>query len=1001
MLERLRIYALVLLIGILVCTSGCGGGGGSSPPPTNNNPVRTVSSISPSNVMAGNAAITVDVTGSNFISSSVCKWSGYNRTTTFVSSTKLQVALPETDFATAGTWQMTVVNPAPGGGTSNAVTFAVNNPTPVLSSLSSTSTLVGSSAFSLTVAGSSFVSGSVVQWNGSSRTTTFVSATQLTAAITANDLATAGTAQVQVMNPAPGGGTSNALTFSINNPVPQLATLLPANVTAGSAAFTLTVNGTLFAVGAVVQWNGTDLTTTAVSATQLQATISTAAITAAGTASVTVFNPGPGGGTSNALTFTINPPTIVGFAYVAGAAGSNRIYSFTMDQSGHLRNTGYRMASYGTPYGLVMAPSKKYLYVITIAGYSLGAVAAYSSDPTTGTLTPLAGPDVFTDVDPRYPAIDPAGKFLFVPNYGSHTISVYSIDSSTGALTQVSGSPFAAGAGPVQAIVDPSGKYLYVTNEYTDDVGAYSINSTTGALTAIAGSPFPAGNEPQRASLDISGKFLYVVNHQSNNLSAFAINPANGVLTAIPGSPFATGWYPDDVTPHPSGKFLYVADMGYNNATGGDIVTYNINGTTGVLTAVGPAVPADVAMWFIRVDSSGKHLYGVSLGTNEMSTFDLNATTGVPTLAEKPFRTESGVAIALLPATKPATYTPKFAYTANAVSNNASAFAIDSAVGSLSPIAGSPFAAGTGPSMLAADSAARFLYVTNPTVNRLLGFRADPTTGALTAVPGSPFSTGTYPAAVGVEPAGRYAYVANKNDNTISAYTIDSSTGTLTPIPLSIVSGLGQGPTSVVMDPAGMFFYVVNSASDNISGFSIDPSSGYPVYTNLSPYASPAAPGAGLIVPSARFLYVLHPNSNTISGYSILGFSGELTAIASSPFTTGLKPVALATDPFGKYLYVAHGQSGEIWGYSIDNLSGELTPVSGSPFTTGATANAALAVDTSGKFLYVQGTSSPNLDAFLAVSSIDPATGNLTAATGTSPATGRGASSVLTTGKIQ
>src|SRR6185295_10089018 len=47
------------------------------------------------------------------------------------------------------------------------------------------------------------------------RTTTFVSSTQLTAAIPASDIANVGTASVTVVNPAPGGGTSNALTFTI------------------------------------------------------------------------------------------------------------------------------------------------------------------------------------------------------------------------------------------------------------------------------------------------------------------------------------------------------------------------------------------------------------------------------------------------------------------------------------------------------------------------------------------------------------------------------------------------------------------------------------------------------------------------------------------------------------------------------------------------------------------------------------------------------------------
>ena len=94
--------------------------------------------------------------------------------------------------------------------------ITVNNPLPAITSLSPVSATVGSPGFTLTVNGSNFVSGwTVVQWNGAVRTTTFVNSRQLTAAITDADIATAGTANVTVVNPAPGGGTSNALPFEI------------------------------------------------------------------------------------------------------------------------------------------------------------------------------------------------------------------------------------------------------------------------------------------------------------------------------------------------------------------------------------------------------------------------------------------------------------------------------------------------------------------------------------------------------------------------------------------------------------------------------------------------------------------------------------------------------------------------------------------------------------------------------------------------------------------
>jgi len=195
------------------------------------------------------------------------------------------------------------IGTGPASAPSNSVT--INNPVPATTSLSPSSQTAGGAAFTLTVNGSGFVKGSVVKWNGGSLTTTYVSSTQLTAPITAADVATAGTVPVTVVNPTPGGGTSNAQTFTINNPAPTTTSLSPSSQTHGGAAFTLTVNGTGFVNGSVVQWKGGSRTTTYVSSTQVKAAITAADIAAAGTAQVTVFNAAPGGGTSNAQTFTI------------------------------------------------------------------------------------------------------------------------------------------------------------------------------------------------------------------------------------------------------------------------------------------------------------------------------------------------------------------------------------------------------------------------------------------------------------------------------------------------------------------------------------------------------------------------------------------------------------------------------------------------------------------------------------------------------------------------
>jgi hypothetical protein len=275
------------------------------------NPTPTLASLSPASIAVGSAPFTLTVNGTNFVPGAVVNWNGSPRPTTFVSNTQVTAQITAADVATQGLANVTVTNPAPGGGASNALTFTVNppNPVPVLTSISPNTAGVGGPTFTLTVNGSGFTPESVVNWNGSPRPTTFSSATKLFAQIPAGDLASIGSASVTVVTPAPGGGLSNALQFTISaqpNPVPAITALSPSVAVVGDPAFTLTVTGSGFVAGSVAQWNGISLPTVVMSATELQAQVSVAELANAGDVTVTVVNPAPGGGTSNAMTFTIN-----------------------------------------------------------------------------------------------------------------------------------------------------------------------------------------------------------------------------------------------------------------------------------------------------------------------------------------------------------------------------------------------------------------------------------------------------------------------------------------------------------------------------------------------------------------------------------------------------------------------------------------------------------------------------------------------------------------------
>ena len=99
---------------------------------------------------------------------------------------------------------------------------------------------------------------------------------------------------------------------------------------------------------------------------------------------------------------------------------------------------------------------------------------------------------------------------------------------------------------------------------------------------------------------------------------------------------------------------------------------------------------------------------------------------------------------------------PRFAYVANRNSNNVSAYTVDATSGAITPIAGSPFAAGDLPVAIAVDPTGTYAYVANQMGATVSAFAISRTSGALTAVSGSPFATGTAPTSVAVDPSGSF-----------------------------------------------------------------------------------------------------------------------------------------------------------------------------------------------------------------------------------------------------
>ncbi|GAB4211669.1 MAG: hypothetical protein OHK0022_46500 [Roseiflexaceae bacterium] len=357
------------------------------------NPAPTLLSLSPGSVAAGAGDLALTVNGSDFVDGAVVQWNGANQPTQFASANKLVATIPAALLLNAGSASVRVVNPTPGGGASNTVEFTIvpggQTPAPGVSGIAPQAAAAGSPNLLLTISGSNFTTASVVQWNGASRPTTFVSASTLQVLISAVDLAQPGAAAITVVTPAPGGGTSNAAAFTVSapgqNPAPSILTAAPLFVTAGDNSFTLVIEGSNFTEDSVVRWNGAGRPTAFVSPTRLEAAITAADVAAPGSASITVFTPAPGGGESNPALFTI------------GELGDNPVPALTDAQLTLLPGGGMTVTLIGSGFvdgatvlwnGATRAPTAvapgQITFNISIADFSRGPAVINVVNPAPG-----------------------------------------------------------------------------------------------------------------------------------------------------------------------------------------------------------------------------------------------------------------------------------------------------------------------------------------------------------------------------------------------------------------------------------------------------------------------------------------------------------------------------------------------------------------------------------------------------------------------------------------
>jgi trimeric autotransporter adhesin len=450
------------------------------------------------------------------------------------------------------------------GGSSSGSSGTTTTPTataPTVTSISPTSVTAGSGQLSLTVNGTGFLSSTTVQVGTVVEPTTYVSSTQVTATVSAQQVANGGQFAVIALNGAASSGSGTPVNLQVNNPAPTIASLSPATLLAGTTWLQVAVTGTGFVPSTTVAVNGSARATTYTSATQVNVGLSAADVASSGTLSFTATNSTPGGGTSAASTIAVSNP-------VPGVG---------------IPSTRTVLSNAATPPAITITGAN---YVPNTTVLLNGTARATTYVNPTQISFQLTAADIATAQSFTITIQNPAPGGGFVDCGYVYILAA----TPTPVITQVAPTQIIAGSGPI-------GLYVYGSNLY-QMVGAnrYVITSTvlwngtplTGTASfGVGTNPYvfitvPANLLTTKGTATVSVSSITSTPAVSNSLAVNIIDPPPPTLTSI--SPTAV--------PVNTATTVSLYGTGFNSSS-----TVALNGTTisstyGNSTSLTATIPA-------------------------------------------------------------------------------------------------------------------------------------------------------------------------------------------------------------------------------------------------------------------------------------------------------------------------------------------------------------------------------------------------------------------------
>ena len=572
-----------------------GGGTSAAASAAVNNPVPFLNTLSPASVATTTGRTsTITVNGANFISSSVVQVGGTSVPTTFVSATQLTFLLTAVQQATVSSLLITVMTPAPGGGTSFSRELAVDAPvsTPVIQAVNPNQFIVGSpdTQIAIQTAGTSFLGDFSIQWNGTALAnpvqTIYNTTSYLYATVPASLLAKTGTASITVTSPLSTPQTSNAATVQITNPpAPMLTSINPITGPINTAQ-TLTLSGTGFASTSTVTFNGVTVPATYVGPGQLTLSLSAANLVLPGNNSIAVTTPGPGGGTTASLLFT----TYIGIVNNSVVYNpANGLFYASVPSSA------------GAPYGN----------------------SVVSIDPETGAL----GIPIPVGSEPNRLAISSDGTILWVSLDGASAVRQVNLTTGTAGMqfTLPQGPSYSNSTTVALALAALPGapNSVVVSTAYYafgGSLGIYDSGVLRGTAISSQNSSFAP---PSALQVDGTKNELYTAGQSTYQTYTYGTSGLTKLVTSTTQANYAT----DEI--QVAGGKLYTDFGGVYDAESGSLLGTFYN--TGTIAAAGATVPDTTLGKVFVVDATPNSvLYANQIQVFNLSDFTVNSASPIP-----------------------------------------------------------------------------------------------------------------------------------------------------------------------------------------------------------------------------------------------------------------------------------------------------------------------------------------------------------------------------------